>query len=378
MIDGAVFVSGAQRSGTTLLEKLLGMQPQVSMLSQPFPFLFVETKRAFLGTLDDGGGDSYPLGHLFHERRYTAAGFAAFLASWRTNAETLAAQFAAMRSYSGQYARFDTETVGTALASLPRDSDFAAVISSLARALAPDPSAPFCGLKETVSEEYMPALCSRGFRCAIIIRDPRDVLASLNHGRGREFGGELKPTLFNIRNWRKSVAIALSLESEPRFHWCRYEDLVDDPSAELARLGDRLELGTMQAREELVDADGQRWRGNSSFADHDGVSGASVSRYRDTLPDDVARYVEAACLPELRLLGYESSLGDTDATRVLRAFREPYTIVRAGFDDDAATPANAAREIERLERVSAFPDGESRFWFLSETAHRKLREGPRR
>ena len=73
MTDDALFVTGAQRSGTTLLEKVLASQPGISMLSQPFPLLFVEVKRAFLRSL--GNDDPYPLGHLFRERRYTRGAF---------------------------------------------------------------------------------------------------------------------------------------------------------------------------------------------------------------------------------------------------------------------------------------------------------------
>ena len=48
VIEDALFVTGMERSGTTLLDRLLASQRHLSMLSQPFPLLFVETKRAFL------------------------------------------------------------------------------------------------------------------------------------------------------------------------------------------------------------------------------------------------------------------------------------------------------------------------------------------
>jgi Sulfotransferase family len=52
---GTLFVTGMQRSGTTLLEKLLHAHPELSVLSQPFPLLFVEVKRAFLESIGPSG-----------------------------------------------------------------------------------------------------------------------------------------------------------------------------------------------------------------------------------------------------------------------------------------------------------------------------------
>jgi hypothetical protein len=98
--------------------------------------------------------------------------------------------------------------------------------------------AAYVGGKETLWEEMLPFLLERGAAGVIILRDPRDVLASLNHGRGAEYGGRLKPTLFNIRNWRKSAAFALHLERHPRFLWLRYEDLVTRPREVLDRRDD--------------------------------------------------------------------------------------------------------------------------------------------
>lgn len=370
MIEATLFLTGAQRSGTTLLEKLLGAQQRVSMLSQPFPLLFSHVKRAFLG-----GEDRYPLGHLFLESRYSAGDFGRFLAAWRTSRGELESLFARMESYSGQYTRFARAQLDDAIDHIPEDADFADVLSTLDRFLASKHSATWFGSKETTCEEYVPPLLARGVRCAIILRDPRDIVASLNHGRGREFGGDLKPTLFNVRAWRKSVAVALAMQEQPRFHWCRYEDLVADPARELIRLAAALGLGDLDATRdfaEIREADGQVWRGNSSHGELHGVAASSIAAWREILPPDAAEIIEAACLPELQLLGYETTLSRTAARQVLERLHEPYTITRIGMQADAATPENARLEIERLDRVAAGPDGESARWFLFPRTHAAL------
>ena len=344
MIDDALFVTGMERSGTTLLERLLASQPRLSVLSQPFPLLFVETKRAFLrtrGVMEE----RYPLGHLFREQRYVRPMFTEFLERWRISPGEMAASFERMSGYSGQYTRPSPERLERALAQLSPDADFAAVVALLDRHLAGDGGARCFGSKEVVCEEFVPHLLDRGFRCAIIVRDPRDVVASLNHGRGREHSGELKPTLYNVRNWRKSVSFALAMEGRPRFHWCRYEDLVRDPPATLSRLAAALDLGEIDPAPSLG-----AWRGNSSFTEHNGVSTASVGIFRDTLHPDAADMIEATCLPEMRLLGYPASMSFDLALQVIDRFREPYR-VRDGMERDAATPDNAALETARLREV---------------------------
>jgi hypothetical protein len=363
-IENALFLTGAQRSGTTLLAKLLDAQPAVSMLSQPFPLLFVDAKRAFLQSIG-AGEEQYPLGHLFQELRYTGSELTAFLASWRIAPESLAELFARMDGYSGQYTKFTREQIS----GLETAGDFATVVARLQRALSPRSHARWYGSKETTCEELVPYLLDRGFRCVIVVRDPRDMVASLNHGLGTEYAGSPKPTWFNVRSWRKSVAHVLALEGQPRFHWCRYEDVVADPARELTRLSSALELDLdVPPRLEL------QWSGNSSYGDRDGISAHSVRAYRDVLSGELASAVEAACLPELQLLGYETALTKDDALHALKTFAEPYEVTRAGMDRDRANAENARVERERLERIASPVGPHSSAWFLFERAHARLRE----
>lgn len=340
-MDGfPLFLTGMQRSGTTLLERLLGL------LSQPFPLLFVEAKRNFLRGL--GRSDvRYPLGHLFLEDGYRPEDFHRHLEELRFDGARLQRIFEEMQGFSGQYTRVD-------LSAIPRfpPHGFAELLTSLYRALST------AGSKETICEEFLPYLLDRGWRCALILRDPRDVVASLNHGRGPEYGGRLKPTLFNVRNWRKSVAHALHLEGTPGFLWLRYEDLVADPGAALQTFG-------------LSDFEIRGWTGNSSHGEHIGVSAASVGAYRKVLDPGVARFIEAACLPEMRLLGYPVSLEADEAPDVLRDFVEPYEITREGMETDISSDAN---EIRRLELLGEETDAAVRPWFLFERAHARLKE----
>lgn len=374
LIDGALFLTGGLRSGTTLLANLMSAQEQVSVLSQPFPLLFIETKRALLRAR--GSDDPYPLGHLFLDHRDGDAGLAAFLRRWRTSSGELRALFETMRGYSGQTTRFDAARLENAFASIGPHDDFAAVVATLDRRLAHASDSRWCGSKEVVCEEFLPYLLERGFRCVLIVRDLRDVLASSNHGKGRDFGGDLKPTLFNIRSWRKSVSFALALEDHPRFAWCRYEDLVADPAGTLARLHTTLGLGTFdeaRVHEDLRDSNGQPWRGNSSWDERSRVTASSVGVHRQTLLAGVSRFAEAAALPELQCLGYETSMTRAEAVNVIAAFEEPYVTRTHGFERDLMSGENAAIEMQRLQRVSESADDDTSRWFLFREAHSRLR-----
>src|SRR5829696_4945787 len=133
MDSSTLLVTGMQRSGTTLLEKLLASHPEISVLSQPFPLLFVEAKRAFLRDLP-GEPPAYPLDPLFLEERYTPSDLARFLSGWRPGPAEVREVFAAMEGFSGQYTRFPPAELEAALAGLA-PGDLLDVVSHLYRAL---------------------------------------------------------------------------------------------------------------------------------------------------------------------------------------------------------------------------------------------------
>jgi hypothetical protein len=375
MINDALFITGTHRSGTTILDRLLNQLPGVSILSQPFPLLFVDAKRAFLRTI---GFDDvrYPLGHLFHDDRYDRDAFAEFLRHSHSSPEQLRAIFSDMRGYSGQYTRFSDDEITAALARISDVDDFSLVVQKLNRALSRKADCSWFGSKETICEEFLPPMLDRGVRCVLIIRDPRDVTTSLNHGRGIEFGGMPRPFLFNIRSWRKSVAHALALEEHPRFAWCRYEDLVREPEREVTRLAVTLGVATAPVRvtRKLREADGSVWLGNSSHRNLPELSDVSVGGYKTLLDPRVQRLIEATCLPELRLLGYETTITNAEASAALGAMSEPWDVTRTGMENDFVNSFNIRREIRRLAAVRETPGTASVKWFLFEKAHARLRQ----
>lgn len=299
-----LFVTGMVRSGTTLLEKLLCNHPSLSVLSQPLPYLWVGVKRRFLETL--GEKDALPLGPLFPEARYRPEDFHRFLREHRVPAADLEQWLEAMRGYSGQGTRFDPPE-GWRERSDGRP--FAELLRFWHRALAHRAGALGFGSKEVRCEEFLPHLLEEGFHALLILRDPRDVLASIRGGAGAAYVGAPRPLLHEIRSWRRSATYALALADHPRFHLVRYEDLVREPQAELERLRTRLGLERFPALgDELRDQRGRPWAANSSFGRRPGIASGSVGSHRQVLAPREVAYIEALCGPELRAFGYELSL----------------------------------------------------------------------
>lgn len=375
----ALFITGAQRSGTTLLEKLLSSHPDVHVFSQPFPLLFAETKSAFLARFG-APSESYPLGNLFRERRYCAADLDAYLETWVPDPEAIVRLFERMGRYSGQYTRFDASHAAAAARKL-QSPGFASTLTTLWRELSAGPPNRLCGGKESFCEEFIPHLVANGVRCLVVVRDPRDVLASMNHGSGRQHAGRLKPTLFNLRNWRKSVAFVLQFETHPSFAWIRYEDLIHDPHAILDWLAWWLELDPFPATVlagDLRDRAGAVWEANSSFGPRKGVSPASLGIHSALLAEEVVEFAASACFPEMCALGYDPGLSLDVVPTALTTFRDPYPLERSELDHYLNDPEELAAELERWQRLVGPAADDDEVWFVFRKAAEHLRRAVRR
>jgi hypothetical protein len=218
------------------------------------------------------------------------------------------------------------------------------------------PGARKFGGKESICEEFLPYLLGEGCHCFLILRDPRDMLASLNYGGGQSHAGSFKPTLSNLRNWRKSVAYAFHLQGQPRFVWIRYEDLVVNPIKVLNEAAALLEVDPFPRdflADGLRDQSGEVWKGNSSHYPQDGISHYSIGAYKSLLPASVASYAEAVCYPELCALGYPITIEWSDVPRIIADFEEPYEIERPELRDYFGGRERRAEELRRSEFLSS-------------------------
>jgi len=303
-----LLVTGTPRSGTSLLDKLLSAHPAIAVLSQPLPRLYIAVKRAFLQD-PSALEQTFPLNDLFDAAYRPPADFTAHLARAAYPPDWLARQLAEMLGHPAQLVR----PVAAPDALVPgRPVSFPAFVAHYLAAHAPG-GARWIGAKEIVAEEFIGTFLKAGTRVIQVLRDPRDVVASVFGPRGADYAGPRLPLLFVLRQWRKSVAFALHHAGHPGFRALRYEDLVTDPDAALAPLAGWLGAAPFPpalAERPLMEVGGAVWAANSSHGPLDGVSAARIGIGERMLSPDILGEIETLCAPEMRCLGY----GPTGAT----------------------------------------------------------------
>ncbi|MEE3370457.1 MAG: sulfotransferase [Planctomycetota bacterium] len=369
-------VTGCYRSGTTLLEKLLHSHPVICIGSQPFPVSYFFAKQAFL--------DSrrlrrrYPLGHLFCDAAYTAAELDAFLESLQIRQRDIDEIFQRLSDY--RLGHWTPEVLSFQQELSPGlFPNFYRQLHERLAALLGGQQALYCGSKEVLCEEFIPFVLARGGKVVLSVRDPRDMIASLDYGSRDNQTGDHRPLLFSLRAWRKSVAILLGCRDAPNFSWVRYEDVAQDPQHALNRL--RCSWGVPDADHPLAASitgqDGKRWSGNSSFEDAVGITTASVGRFHRVLSPETLRYIEACCGPEMRVLGYELTSAKNPCRGDLENYREPFANLHAKFPHGYSTsPARIDQEWSRLQLLqqdqSAMSARDLRYWFVDPRAFQPL------
>ena len=376
-LPSSLFVTGCYRSGTTLLDKLFHAHPQISMASQPLPLLYTSFKEAFYR--ERGLQRRYPLEHLFLENAYTQADFNDFLDRHIMSTAELDSMFAALKDYVLQ----DWTPQVVEMRAAFQAGTFFDIYSQLNRCIArvfPKTHLAYVGSKEVLCEEYIPYLLMRGIKVVLIIRDPRDVIASVNFRQGNGFVGANRPVLYSLRIWRKSMAFALAYEQHPGLRWLRFEDLVVEPVRHLNEIAGWLEIPAypMDAFDNgILDQSGRQWRGNSSFDLQKGVSAASMGRFAQRLPRAVLEFIEACCWPEMLCAGYTPAGGKHLEAESIATYQDPFQDIHERFPKEYSSISEHREEelvrYEKLCGVESLSEEMARYWFIHERAYQRLK-----
>ena len=349
-----LFITGMPRSGTTLLDKLLSAHPQALILSQPLPLFYVELKRAFLasrGMTVFPDEKAFPMGDMIGHQYYQAGDFLRFLKEVPVEPVFFNRIVADMADYSGQYTKFVNSF------HMPSDAAptyFFELVDGYLRKISGVPASSFFGCKETFCEEFIPLFLDQGALVVMMIRDPRDVVTSLNYGRGGVYGGRKKPHLFNIRCWRKSAAFVLEYKDHPRFNFLLYETLVKKPQDTMRDIAAFLNLDMLPPEvftHELKDQNGNIWESNSSHEADARIFQSSVGKYRVHLQPREAAFIEACCYPEMRALGYETSLDPDAAVDCMKDYADTLKLERPELCGYTWSQTALAQETDRLENA---------------------------
>ncbi|MDH3261189.1 MAG: sulfotransferase [Acidimicrobiia bacterium] len=376
-----LFITGCYRSGTTLMEKLLHQHRQVSVASQPAPVLYFLAKERFLARR--GLVRRYPIDSLVGETQYTVDDFTNYLEGLTLTDSDLDELFSRLADY--RMGQWTPEILEHRRSLHPGPFvDVQKQIHALAAARLGQGGSALIGGKEILCEEFVPHFLAHGHRAIIIVRDPRDVIASLDYATRDNLTGNHRPTLYSLRLWRKSVAFSIALSQEPRFISVRFEDLVRQTQSVVNRVTDFLGLEHFPFNEVerlgIRTQSGDQWRGNSSFEDSNVISTSAVGRFVDVLPRLVVEYVEALTRTEMLLLGYKPVTDRPLNDQLLASFQES-AAVHERFESDYAThPEQVQQEIRRLEmleQITPAAPTEARAMFIFEQAYEQLRAAVR-
>ena len=308
-MNQSFLITGVYRSGTTLTDKLLHAHPDLAVGSQPFPSLFIDLKKRFLS--QKGIEKTYPIDPLFMEDQYHNDEFNQFLDTYPIDSKAREQIFKNLEAYDGvRTPGFITYCINQGVITNPHADRFAtlyATLMSMLETYLGKPQALLAGSKEIICEEYIPWFLSHHKLIIHIIRDPRDIIASLSQGDGRAFMGSVRPALYTLRMWRKSAAFSFAFSGEPHYHLVRYEDLVTNPLPVLNQIADFLGVAPFSQdwfSEGIHDQEGNLWKANSSFEAYRLISPDSMGKYPSRLSPEMIQYIELVCFPEMKLLGY--------------------------------------------------------------------------
>lgn len=365
-----LFITGSPRSGTTLIARLLGQFEDVDSFSQPLPLLLVEAKRKFLErTGHPAAGGPYPLSDQQFENSYPISDFVDFLQQHPLSTAEIQKALDSMDNYSGQYFR---TSAAKRHATAWRDDGFVGLVDQFFHTFGS--GAPIAAWKEVYAEEYIHSLLESGGRVILMLRDPRDVAASLNLGNSQH-AGMPRPWLWIARQWRKSAAYALRFAADTRVKICKYEDVVRDPEAALADWREFLGPGPSPAWRRgtpLQDSSGAAWQSNSSFQHQEGVSEDSVGLHRKVLPEPMLHLLEALCFAEMHALGYTPTIDQEQLEHVLQVTPDEVP-ERIALSALAWSSSRRAEELERWYWLTSHRPNYRDNAFIFEQSYTELR-----
>jgi hypothetical protein len=334
-----VFVTGASRSGTTMLARMLGSHSAVMTFNELH----------FFGSLWDpfDTGRAHPAREL--------AELAATLLARQTHG-----------LWGGSPTEVEQAWGRRLVRSLPeRDCHPAGLFAAVLVRLAQD-SGRRIGCEQTPRNIFYARRLLELYpqaRIVHIVRDPRAVLASQKgRWRLRRLGASHLPVSEMLRNrvnyhpltmsnlWVKANEEALRLMGHPRLLVVRFEDLAEDPEPEVRRLARFLDLDYEPG---MLDV--PRW--GSSNLTHDssakGVAREAVDRWRDSISQGECLLCERICHLTMQRLGYVPELLGRRGLLTCVPSLLSYPLHAAGVM--ALNPGRAWVQIRALARAGAGP-----------------------
>lgn len=299
------FITGFPRSGTTLIEKLIGNQPDTYIAHQLFPTILLNIKKAFL--LQAGIDRAYP-----------------FIPYPSTDEKTAFLDFLTITNFTEQQVEtwlleglhYPAMGEKEVLKSLPcLGGSLSEIIEQLLTHICKN-KVSLMGFKDVLMDEYIPYFNQQAIFTIYVTRDPRAVIASLINSNEM---GNYRPTLYNLQLWKRGLANAKNTSI------LKYEDVVTDATTTLHQVSKHVNHPFISPPLPLKNNDGSDWKGNSSFKETNKLSLKSINRFEEVLSKEAIIYIESICSQEMENLGYKNMYPPTNFTTLKDPFETTHT-----------------------------------------------------
>lgn len=302
------FITGFPRSGTTLVEKLIGNQPNTFIAHQLFPTLLLNIKKHFL--LQCGIDRSYPfIPYPTEEEKHT---FFKFLTTTHFTEQQVSNWLLEGINYPAMGEKQVLQNLP------PLTGSLIEIIQQLLSSISNN--TPVIGFKDVLMDEYIPYFEQQTLSIIYVTRDPRAIIASLINSTEM---GEYRPTLYNLQLWKRGLHNAKTSKALI----LKYEDVVTNTAASLQQISKQLQHPFRSPTFPLKNNDGSAWKGNSSFKTINALSLESINRFEKELSKETILYIESICSQEMEVLGYKKRYAPTNFT----SLAEPFKITHRQF-----------------------------------------------
>jgi hypothetical protein len=331
-----ILVTGTYRSGTTLLQKMLDVHPNLEIAFQPALPLFKNIYRRHLNIQGEGSNEDVPLGLQYHDPLQTNefTNVLNQIAFDHADIDELLRETADI--YSSDLAdgekNFPTQEFLDILKATLTPGPTSKIVTDFFNAIATyraSKDAIYIGFKEVYIECFIPQLIEcygDNFKVIATLRDPRGILASRNYGSyASEARGYRHPLLFLTKMWRTSARYHHTFQKlyPGQILSLKFEDMVSDLNRTATLVSKHLDIedcATMSDPSAYRCEDGDLWKKNTSHSS--AKNQESTSKWKELVPDTAIGAVEFLCWSEMLMVGYVPGRELDQAEKDFKAFSE--------------------------------------------------------
>ncbi len=219
------------------------------------------------------------------------------------------------------------------------------------------------GFKSVWSEQFVPTFLNQfpqKGKALFIIRDPRGVIASNYVKNDHRY-----PLEFLVRQWRKSVCYAFLYSKilEKYRHRClmiKYDDLISEPKLTIQKITEFLNLEfepNLLDPSQFKNGKNELWEQNTSYRQPEGkFNKSSIEKWKNVLSDEIQRYIEYACFPELKLLNFNTNFVNMSTIQEEISYpKDDYNCfaewIKEFYPQNTIQDRNWQRQIEEDEKI---------------------------